>query len=152
LWPHRREAVRDEMQRILIADDDPETCAVLSQVLGDEGYTVETASDGRTALERIAASPPDLLISDLLMPGLTGWNLFARVRRQAPTLPIIVSGSDMRSRHREESLPGHTVFLRKPLDLDQLLANVARSIAGNRSEPDTMPLPNDNNDEEREGR
>ena len=139
------------MQRILIADDDPETCAVLSQVLGDEGYTVETAPDGRTALKRIAASPPDLLITDLLMPGLTGWSLFARVRRQAPTLPIIIiSGSDMGSRHREESLPHHTVFLRKPLDLDQLLATVARSIAGNQSASDTMPLQND--DEEREGR
>ena len=139
------------MQRILIADDDPDTCAILRQVLSDEGYTVETVSNGRTALKRIAASPPDLLITDLLMPGLTGWSLFARVRRLSPTLPIIIiSGSDMGGRHREDSLPDHTVFLRKPLDLDQLLATVERSIAGNPSEPDTMPVQND--DEDREGR
>lgn len=139
------------MQRILIADDDPETCAVLRQVLGDEGYAVETASNGRTALAMLAASPPDLLITDLLMPGLTGWSLFARVRRQAPTLPIIIiSGSEMGGRHREASLADQAAFLRKPLDLDQLLATVARLLAGNQSEPDTIPVQND--DEDREGR
>jgi CheY-like chemotaxis protein len=76
------------MHRILIADDDPEVCALLGQVLGDAGYTVATAPDGHTALEHMAASLPDVLITDVLMPGLTGWSLFARVRRRA--LPSVV--------------------------------------------------------------
>ena len=126
------------MQRILLVDDDPEICAVLRGVLRDEGYSVETAPDGRTALARMAAAPPDLLITDLLMPGLTGWSLFARVRRLSPTLPIIViSGSDPGFRHQEMVLPGHAVFLRKPFDLDQLLAIVARLLDESRSGFDT---------------
>jgi two-component system response regulator YesN len=91
---------------------------------------VATAPDGRTALERMAASLPDLLITDLLMPGLTGWSLFARVRRRTPTLPIIImSGTDMGSRQRQGSRQDRTVFLRKPLDLDQLLAAVTRLLS-----------------------
>ena len=126
------------MPRILIVDDDPEIRAVLRRVLEDEGYTVETAPDGRAALALITASPPDLLITDLLMPGLTGWSLFARVRRRAPTLPIIIiSGSDPGVRQHEASIPEHTVFLRKPFALDQLLAIVVRLLAA----PGSGPLP-----------
>src|SRR5688572_727737 len=100
------------MPRILIVDDDSEIRAVLRHVLEDAGYTVETAPDGRVALALITASPPDLLITDLLMPGLTGWSLFARVRRLSSTLPIIIiSGSDMGRRHREAAPPEHAVFL-----------------------------------------
>ena len=115
------------MCRILIVDDDPETRTLLSRVLAAEGYAVETAPDGRIALEMVTASPPDLLITDLIMPRLSGWSLFARVRRLAPTLPIIlISGSDPGLRHRGQSLPGHVAFLRKPFALDQLLATVTR--------------------------
>ena len=128
------------MQRILIVDDDPEICTILSDVLRDEGYGVETAPDGRTALARIAAAPPDLLITDLLMPRLTGWSLFARVRRLSPTLPIIViSGSDTRFRHQETSLADQAVFLRKPLEIDHLLAAVARLLDEIHPELATMP-------------
>ena len=124
------------MQRILLVDDDPKVCAVLCQVLGDEGYTVETTPDGRTALAMIVASPPELLITDLLMPGLTGWSLFARARRRSPSLPIIIlSGSDTRFRQQERELGDQTVFLRKPFEIDQLLAIVARLLAGSASDP-----------------
>jgi two-component system response regulator MprA len=118
------------MCRILIVDDDPETRTLLSRVLAADGHAVETAPDGRTALEMVTASPPDLLITDLIMPRLSGWSLFARVRRLAPTLPIIViSGSDPGLRHQGQSLPSHVAFLRKPFALDQLLATVTRLLS-----------------------
>jgi CheY-like chemotaxis protein len=114
------------MPRILIADDDEETRAILSRVLEDEGYTVETVPDGRTALEMATAAPPDLLIADLIIPGLTGWSLFARIRRQKSTLPIIlISGAAAGVPQQETSLPDHTVFLRKPLEIDHLLEIIA---------------------------
>jgi CheY-like chemotaxis protein len=113
-----------DAHRILIVDDDPETRTLLSRV----------------ALEMVTASPPDLLITDLIMPRLSGWSLFARVRRLAPTLPIIlISGSDPGLRRQGVSLPEHAVFLRKPFALDQLLATVTRLLAGIGSERDTMP-------------
>jgi CheY-like chemotaxis protein len=115
------------MCRILIVDDDLETRTLLSRVLAAEGLAVETAPDGRVALEMVTASPPDLLITDLIMPRLSGWSLFARVRRLSPTLPIIlISGSDPGLRRQVASLPGHAVFLRKPFALDLLLATVTR--------------------------
>jgi CheY-like chemotaxis protein len=129
-----------DTHRILIVDDDPETRMLLSRVLAAERYAVETAPDGRIALKMVTASPPDLLITNLIMPRLSGWSLFARVRRQAPTLPIIlISGSDPGLRRQGASLPEHAVFLRKPLDLDQLLTLVAQLLAVIGSERDTMP-------------
>jgi CheY-like chemotaxis protein len=76
------------MPRILIGDDDLATCALLTRVLHDAGYSVETAPDSTTALAMVADSPPDLLITDVVMPGLTGWSVFSRARRLSPTLPI----------------------------------------------------------------
>ena len=114
------------MRRILIADDDPTVCALLSRELEEAGYRVETVSDGRAALAEITAAPPDLLITDLLMPDLTGWSLFARVRQRAPSLPIIVvSGVDAGVPQQDASLADDAVYLRKPIDLDHLLAVVA---------------------------
>lgn len=126
---------------ILVVDDDPVICALLSRVLQDAGYRVETAADGLTALEMVAASsPPDLLITDLIMPRLTGWSVFARVRRQAPSLPIIViSGADTGFQQQERALEDRAVFLRKPFEVHQLLRTVARLLAGNEPDVNTMP-------------
>jgi two-component system response regulator AtoC len=129
------------MPRILIADDDEETRAILSRVLEDEGYTVETAPDGRIALEMATTAPPDLLITDMIMPGLTGWSLFARMRRQVSTLPIILlSGAATGVPQHETSLPDHAVFLRKPLEIDHLLEIVAHMLMGIRSERELRPV------------
>ena len=93
------------MPRILIVDDDPATCALLTRVLQDAGHTVETAPESAAALAMIADSPPDLPITDVEMPGLTGWSVFSRARRLSPTLPIIViSGVDTGSPHQERAL------------------------------------------------
>lgn len=126
------------MRRILVIDDDPAICALLSRVLEDAGYAVEEAPDGASALAMLAASPPDLLITDVVMPGLAGWSVFARARRVAPTLPIVVmSGVDTGFPQQERALADQAVFLRKPFDIDQLLAAVARLLAG--VPPDPKP-------------
>ena len=126
------------MHRILLVEDDPETFAVVRLVLRDEGYTVETAPDAATALAMIAASPPDLLMTDLVMPDLTGWSVFARARRLSSTLPIIIlSELGTEVPQQERDLANQAVLLRKPFDLDQLLAIVARLLAGSSS--DLMP-------------
>ena len=124
------------MRRILFVDDDPETYAVLRLVLRNEGYAVETAPDAPTALAMIAASPPDLLMTDLVMPDLTGWSVFARARRLSPTLPIIImSELDTEVPQQERELANQAVLLRKPFETDQLLAIVARLLAGSPSDP-----------------
>ena len=128
-------------QRILIADDDPTIRGLLSRVLKDMGYTVETAIDGRAALETITASPPDLLIIDLIMPGLTGWSVLARARSRAPILPIIIiSGTAPTVRRQAALFPDTTVFLRKPIAIEELLAVVARLLTGVGPDGGTVPV------------
>ena len=123
------------MHRILLVDDDPETYAVLRLVLRHEGYTVETAPDASTALEMIATAPPDVLITDLIMPDLTGWSVFARARRLSPTLPIIImSELETEVPQQERELANQAVLLRKPFETDQLLSIVARLLAGSPSD------------------
>lgn len=126
------------MTRILIVEDDPGVRSFLDDVLSDEGYCVETAADGRVAMEMVDRALPDLLITDLLLPGLTGWSVLARVRRQAPNLPILVISGAMKDAPLDtDSLPMHTAFLSKPVLLGQLLTAVEQLLAVNVSTPDT---------------
>lgn len=113
------------MRRILIVDDEPAVREAIAMVLADEGYMVLTAPDGRAALGMFSAAP-DLLITDLMMPYLDGWDLLAHLREQYPTLPVILMSAvdPMRWRRTSSPAPDHTVFLSKPFDLEKLLAIV----------------------------
>ena len=85
--------VRVFKHRILVVDDEPTILETSALVLGSEGYEVLTAEDGFAALKEVRRSPPDLLISDLAMPRLNGFELLSIVREQFPQVPVIaVSG------------------------------------------------------------
>jgi DNA-binding response OmpR family regulator len=114
--------------RILIVNDEPTVLDALAALFVEEGYRVQTAPDGRVALAMIAATPPDLLITDVMMPGLDGWAVLAAVREQMPALPVVVMSAVERreAREREVRITDHTVFLRKPFSLAELLALVER--------------------------
>src|SRR5689334_10100057 len=106
------------MSRILIVDDDPLVRSTLGTYLEDAGYRVEAAVDGYAAEELIAADPPDLLITDVVLPGLVGWSLLARARRIHPDLPVLLlSGiqSSPAGLHLGSSST-RTAFLSKPCD------------------------------------
>ena len=121
------------MHRILIAEDDLAVRSLLQRVLANAGYGVETAADGGTAVEMVTASLPDLLITDLMMPGLTGWSVFARVRRQVPTLPILVMSGTTTGIPDGASLPDHAVFLQKPAAITDVLTTVTHLLAENQA-------------------
>ena len=117
------------MRGILIVDDEPSVLDVLAGLLTDVGYAVQTAPDGRAALDLIAADLPDLLITDVMMPRLDGWGLVATVREHDPMLPVIViSAVDPKAGRRDVLGVDHTIFLRKPFDIDTLLTSVERLI------------------------
>ena len=129
-------AERQSMSGILIVDDEPSVREVIALLLEDEGHAVQTAPDGRLALEVISDDLPDLLITDVMMPGLDGWGLLAAVRAHAPTLPVIVisAGDRREARPRDLLRANHTVFLRKPFDLETLLSTVER-LTGSAAKP-----------------
>ena len=70
------------MSHILIVDNESALLDALATLPDDEAYSVRTAPDGQVALETIAAKPPDLLIKDVMTPGLGSWTLFAQVRER----------------------------------------------------------------------
>ena len=84
--------------RVLVVDDDPVIVRLLEVNLRLEGYEVETASRGEEALERAAATSPDLVILDVMMPGLDGWETCRRLREQpafAANGDVLVAAGDM---------------------------------------------------------
>lgn len=112
--------------RILVVDDLPDNYFLLQTVLESEGYIVEVADSGYAALESIASHPPDLVLLDVMMPGMNGFEVTRRLR-QNPSLPFIpillVTGYS-------EPVPadgfdvGADGFIRKPIDFDYLLNKI----------------------------
>jgi two-component system response regulator MtrA len=80
------------MTRIIVVDDDPNICDLVSYRLSTMGMTVDTFRDGQSGLDAIVSSPPDLAIVDVLMPRMNGLDVVRAVRANAPTmdLPIIM--------------------------------------------------------------
>jgi DNA-binding response OmpR family regulator len=77
------------VSRVLVVDDDLTVSDVVSRYLEREGHEVETVADGRAALEQAAAAPPDLVILDLMLPGMSGLEVCRRLREIGP-LPVIM--------------------------------------------------------------
>jgi DNA-binding response OmpR family regulator len=81
--------VTEAPARILVVDDDPTVAEVVVRYLEREGYTVESVGDGRAALDRAGTDVPDLVVLDLMLPGLDGLEVYRRLRRLAP-VPVIM--------------------------------------------------------------
>jgi CheY-like chemotaxis protein len=79
----------NEMRDIVVVDDNPMLLIVLSEIFSERGYSVRAASDGFTALAAIKDRIPDILISDLNIPGMSGFELLSVVRRRFPTIAVI---------------------------------------------------------------
>jgi DNA-binding response OmpR family regulator len=107
---------------VLIVDEDHDLALGLSAVFDGEGYLVRYEFDGLGALRQIREDPPDLLVSDAILPGMSGVALARRMRRNGHAATVILT-SDF---YADVDLPG-VRFLRKPIDLDELLRLVRRA-------------------------
>jgi two-component system KDP operon response regulator KdpE len=117
-----------EGARILIVDDEPQITRVLRRSLTAHRYEVRTAADGEAALELFADWKPDLVITDLSMPNMTGLELCRRLRAQS-ALPIIVLSVKSEERVKVEALDaGADDYVTKPFGVDELLARVRASL------------------------
>lgn len=85
------------MKRILIIDDDPTIKKLFTQFLQHKGYDVECASNGRIGMEMIEANPPDLVITDILMPEMDGLEILMQIRSTCKGLPVIAVSGGMRN-------------------------------------------------------
>ena len=112
------------MTMILVVDDEPALRELLVDVLTDEGYTVLAAPDGRRALDLVPTERPDLLLLDIMMPGLSGHEVVGQLRTLPESPPVVLMSAGMAPAGRLE--PPVAIFLPKPFKLDQLLATIAR--------------------------
>ncbi len=112
---------------ILVVDSDPATADDIARQLGPTGCAVQSASDGRTALEVLARDATDLVVLELGLPDMSGLELLKaiRARRSAAELPIIVqTDSDRRSAMFEAFRLGASDYVTKPVDLDVVAARI----------------------------
>lgn len=110
--------------RILIVDDDRPSLKMTAFLLREEGYTVFTADNGRDALRMIDDRAPDLLILDVMMPGMDGWEVTRQLRRTT-NLPIIILSAKGETSDRVFGLDlGADDYLAKPFEPSELLARV----------------------------
>jgi CheY-like chemotaxis protein len=110
---------------VLVVDDDPGIRAFVREALEDEGYHVATASSGPQALTQIATDPPALVLLDLHIPNMTGWEIHHWLQRWDMAVPVVYMSAD--DRVRAEARQHHAAgSLPKPFGLDELLDMVER--------------------------
>lgn len=110
--------------RILVVDDEPQIIRVLRASLQSCGYEVTLARNGLEALERFGESAPDLIITDLAMPGMDGLELTRAVRRVAETPIIVLSVREQDSMKVAALDEGADDYVTKPFSIQELLARV----------------------------
>lgn len=109
---------------ILIIDDDIELCELVSEYLEDEGFTVDSVHDGPTGVERSLANQPELVILDVMLPGLGGFAVLARIR-EASKVPVIMLTARGEEVDRIVGLEmGADDYLPKPFNPRELVARI----------------------------
>ncbi|HEY3397278.1 MAG TPA: response regulator transcription factor [Armatimonadota bacterium] len=111
-------------ERILIVEDEPSLAEAVSYALTQEGFATEVAMEGRAALQSFETAPPDLVILDLMLPGLSGWQLFAAFRKLG-VVPVIMLTARAEEADRVAGLEmGADDYVTKPFSMRELIARV----------------------------
>lgn len=117
---------------ILVVEDDADLRAAIAELFGGAGWAVTWATDGEDAVAMLRADPPDLIMTDIIMPKLDGLGLVRRIREFDAKTPILILTGYASFDHCVAALrAGANDFLEKPFDNDELLEAAARALAGN---------------------
>lgn len=110
--------------KILIAEDEQDTAQLLSAFFRGKGYDVVMVEDGISAVRAFRDEVPDLVLLDIRMPGLNGWEVLEKLRQEADIPVIVISALDTSADAVKGLGLGADDYLRKPFDLDELAARV----------------------------
>jgi two-component system response regulator HydG len=127
--------------RILVVDDESNARNALAEILREEGYVCETAADGFKGLGRFGEFEPDLVLTDLKMPGMDGVEFLTKVRERTPGLPVVVMtafGAVDSAVHAMRS--GAIDYLTKPINTDELLIVIERALLENQFHREAQDL------------
>jgi DNA-binding response OmpR family regulator len=119
--------------RALVIDDDPGVCQVVSYLLAEFAFECHTANDGASGLARFDVGGWDLVVTDLAMPKMNGWQVIEAIRRRTPTMPIVLvtafSAAEVMRRASEWRVPVVT----KPFPMAMFKAAVEEALRGDTS-------------------
>jgi CheY-like chemotaxis protein len=117
---------KPQAKRILVVDDLEDNLFLLETILTEEGYEVDTALNGKSALTKIESSPPDLVLMDAMMPGMDGYEVTRRIRqnKKLPFIPILLLTAYVEADAPKGLELGANDFIRKPIDYDELMARI----------------------------
>ncbi len=114
---------------VLVVDDDDDIRAVIRMTLEEDGYRVVMAANGQQALDRIAESEPGVVLLDLTMPVMNGWELNGRLKEMGIAVPVVFMTAAFRARAEAEA-HGAAGHLAKPFDISDLVQTVERFVHG----------------------
>jgi len=114
--------------KVLVVDDDASVRGSLRKVLEDEGYEVILAGDGQEAVERFGRDQVDLVLMDLGLPIMNGWDAFERITSQNPVLPVIII-TGQADQYDTALAAGVGALMEKPLDAPRLLQTMQKLLA-----------------------
>ena len=111
----------DNKKRILIVEDDAEMRSLLKDFFEEDGFEIDSVSNGSEAFRKIAREPFDLIITDIRMPGLTGLDILPGIKKLQPEVSIIVITAFGSEEVRRKALErGATAYLEKPILFNKL--------------------------------
>ncbi len=114
-----------EQMRVLVVDDEDSITQLVSTVLRYEGFKVECAHDGRTAVKRVATFNPDLIVLDVMLPDLDGFEVYRRLASSTPRVPVLFLTAKDQPADRVHGLTlGADDYVGKPFSLEELVARV----------------------------
>jgi len=116
--------------KVLVVDDEPDILLILQVNLEAAGFEVVVAGDGQEALDRIRDDRPDVVVLDVMMPVLDGWEVLQALQPQADAPPVIVLSAKFGDQERAHAYGlGAVDYLNKPFDPVVLLASIRRVLA-----------------------
>ena len=116
--------------RVLVVDDEEDAREMLAAILAQAGFDVDDAADGFAALTKVSRYRPDVVVTDLRMPGMTGVDLLQRIRRIHGDLPVILAtGLETWDLCTAAEAYGAVTCLIKPVELDELIWNIEMALA-----------------------
>lgn len=110
--------------RVLLVEDEPDIREMMSVFLESCGYEVSTAKNGLDALNALTLNRPDVILLDLMMPVMSGWEFLARLKRTSKTPPVIITTAAP----PETTPAGAVAVVSKPVSFDLLIKTIERAV------------------------
>lgn len=118
-------------KRILHVDDEPDTLEVVKTILEKEGFKIDSVESGKDALKNLDLYNYDLIILDIMMPDMSGWDLFARIAKIKSEYKVVFLTILEISESKLKELKKHGIkdYITKPFDRDELVARVKKALS-----------------------